>query len=131
MRALVDTGCTQTLIAKNIVHQLGMYTSAYSPAKIITADGSFVKCSSLSVPMVIQDRVIHLPCLVLDRMITDFDLVLGMDVVRSFGGLRLASNGPDFGSSINNVQFGLAAPTACEELSIDDPDFVARFDGSR
>lgn len=58
---------------------------------------------------------------------TGFDL--SINVIRKFGSLRLSSNDVQLGSLDDGAQFGLAASAVPKELSIEDSDFIARFEG--
>ena len=131
--ALVDTGCTQSLISSSSMRDIS--SAPTTPGgKLITVDGSPVKCGKALVRMKVEGKPISVQCLVMETLVTRFDLILGMDVVKRLGGLKLCCG--DGGT----VQFGLAAqatetkvvPRVKEaEMTIDDVDFSAHFDGMK
>ena len=126
VRALVDTGCTQTLISSRLVQNASK--SARSGVwELMAVDGSVVSCDKVTVSMTINDTFLAVPCYVMTSLLAAFDLILGMDVIERLGGLRLCCGD-------GSIQFGLAArrgETEQEELVVDDVDFSARFDGSK
>ena len=59
-----------------------------SGGKLLAVDGSLVACGSAVVRMVVDGRPIDVQCLVVETLVAQFDLILGMDVIRRLGGLR-------------------------------------------
>ena len=58
-------------------------------------DGSLVECGSSMVRMVVRGRPIGVQCLLMETLVAQFDLILGMDDIRRLGGLRLHSGGDE------------------------------------
>lgn len=116
VRALVDSGCSQTIISKRLVSEVFPFGG-----KIVSVDGSYLSCGSATVELNIDERTVKVPCLVLEKLMPEFDLVLGMDVVRMLGGFTVSSTG-------SSVRFGAVA-LGEKGVSIDDVDFSANFDG--
>ena len=125
VRALVDSGCSQAIISGRLLSSCGVGSErAMSGKNLVTVDGSVVTCGEVSMPLKISGHSVDVTCLVLDNLLVDFDLVLGMDVITLLGGLQL--NGVD-----GSVQFGLTAPCDQSEVVINDVDFDAHFQGGR
>ena len=59
----------------------------------------------------------------MDTLLSEFDLVIGMDVVSILGGVTI--NGGKCA-----VQFGLQAVSTVGSLTVEDVDFLACFDGN-
>ena len=81
---------------------------------------------------------LELDC-VISELIPEFDLILGMDAIRSLGGFTLLKDGrPIFpnisSSSKGSTTFSTVCAGKCENaqnLHIEDQDFSAEFDGHR
>ena len=120
VKALVDTGSSQSIIARRLVN-----SSEVTPSqgKVVTVDGSALSFGTVLVPVLIGNKSFKVSCMVLENLLSEFDLVLGMDIVKKLGGLVVSAND-------NTVQFGLAV-SAAATIEIDDVDFKARFDGEK
>ena len=130
--ALVDTGCSQSLISSSLLRDTNS-NQMTSTGKLLTVDGSLVECGSAMIRMVVGGRPIGVQCLVIETLVAPFDLILGMDVIRRLGGLRVLCGGGE------EVQFGLAASGVTDasasneetQLVVEDADFSASFDGTK
>ena len=116
-RALVDSGCSQSIISRRFVRDVKPFGS-----KVIAVDGSTVSCGEAFVEVRVDGQVVSLLCLVMDKLIPEFDVVLGMDAIKRLGGLRLHGDA--------SLQFGLSA-VGTKSLEIEDADFQASFDGNK
>ena len=78
--ALIDTGCTQTLVGPTI------RTSQTSGRKqIITAAGRVIDCQGETyVTLLIAGKTIKVPCVSIQRMLPIVDVVIGTDVLKHF-----------------------------------------------
>ena len=85
VRALVDTGCTQTIVSKSLVSEVTACSG-----NVMTVNGVEVKCGISTAVLTVCGRELRVQCLVLDSLLTYFDLVLGMDVVERLGGVNVA-----------------------------------------
>ena len=83
IRALVDTGCSRTIVARKLVNEV-------RPSRdiVLSVDGSILRCGTGYLELAVQDRSIRTRVLVLDSLLSQFDLVLGMDVIQEMGGQR-------------------------------------------
>ena len=91
VQAMVDSGCTKTIVARRLarnIHRCG---------QVIAVDGSLVACGMANLEVVVNGIKLVLQCLVLDDMVKDFELILGMDVIKSLGGVRIDEKGVQFG----------------------------------
>ena len=135
VKALVDTGCTQSILSKRLLDRVTVSREkagrtergAGAPTKqerIAMVDGSEVSCSVAEVMLAFDRHSLMVRCLVLENLLPDFELILGMDVIGKVGGLSL-------GGATGEVQFGLVAKSEEQALSLEDVDFTADFDGNR
>ena len=100
VRALVDTGCSQTIAAKHLVKTVSRCSGG-----VIAVNGAEMKCSEGQLVVHLEGSRMSLRCLVLEKLLSQYDLILGMDVVRQLGGVRLTGT---------KVAFGLVAQSDSE-----------------
>ena len=127
LSALVDTGCSNTMIRSRFVDQWTgkVHTKAF--------DGRTVKCKGTAcIELEVAGEKVSTAATVLDEIIGSIDVVLGMDVIDKLGGVAVGDK---------TVQFGRVACTVVEgyetkgekqtptEIVIQDKDFEAKFDG--
>ena len=117
--ALVDTGCT-----KSLVH-VGIAGECYGQSNLIAFDGTNVRCLGLSkVMLVVNNQTIVTEMMVVESIVCDFKIVLGMDVIKQLGGVTVGGGG---------VAFGGVCASVCDETKcpdyIEDKDFTAKFNG--
>ena len=115
----MDTGSSQSIIARRLVN-----SSEVTPSqgKVVTVDGSALSFRMVIVPMQIGNKSFKVSCMVLENVLSEFDLVLGMDMVKRLGLV--------IGANDNAVRFDLAV-SAAKMMEIDDVDFKAWFDGEK
>ena len=78
--ALIDTGCTQTLVGPTI-----RTTQASGRKQIITADGRVIDCQKETyVTLSIAGKTIKVPCVAIQRMLPGVDVVTGTDALKHF-----------------------------------------------
>ncbi|XP_043239685.1 uncharacterized protein LOC122390607 [Amphibalanus amphitrite] len=137
--ALIDSGCTRTLVHESVCHQWRR-----SAAEVITVNGQRLQCEGaaevrLAVP---GCRAVEVSALVIRERPLGFAVIVGMDAIRSLGGVTVRSPSDVqfgcelFGSSVSDVQFGrrsVACAATGEEtgLRIEKEDFVVTFDPTR
>jgi len=116
--ALVDTGCSQTIVRCDLVK------NPMNPKEILTVDGRRAQCEGeIFCNLTIQGSEISLNCLVMKRMIRGVDVILGLDAIGSLGGVQVSNA---------DVRFGLGASAVQREpdnMRISDQDFEAVFNG--
>ena len=98
VRALVDTGCSQTIVSKRFVGSAKVHPAG---GKVVAVDGSAHRCGVVRLLLWINGRSCEVSCLVMEKQLREFDVILGMDVVRLFGGLVVKEDAV--------VQLGLSA----------------------
>ena len=131
VRALVDTGCSRTIAARKLVGEV-------RPSRdvVVSVDGSILRCSVGHMRLVVQDRCMNARVLVLDSLLSQFDLVLGMDVIQEIGGLYVKDGKVVLGDPALSL-VSLEGATHASDVSLatcielEDMDFKARFDGQK
>ena len=128
-RALVDTGCSKTILAPRVCQARGRSCT------VIAIDGSEVPCrGEATVSMTLEGYNLKVNCLVVERIFEGVDVILGMDVINRLGGVSVVNNCVKFlgckADSERIMNEGNVANVAVEELRVDDPDFEARFNGT-
>ena len=115
--ALVDTGCSQSLISKHLVGGVTGDTT------LLAVDGRLIhNIGEREVEMMVQGRRIKLKCLIMNELLPGYKVILGMDVIRLLGGITI---GCDEISFLNSAAVALSDP----RLHIQDKDFDACFNG--
>ena len=78
--ALIDTGCTQTLVGPTM-----RTTQASGRKQIITANGRMIDCQGETyVTSSIARKTIKVSCVAIQRMLPNVDVVIGTDVLKHF-----------------------------------------------
>ncbi|KAF2349269.1 Reverse transcriptase RNA-dependent DNA polymerase, partial [Trinorchestia longiramus] len=93
--ALVDTGCTMTVVHSRYVAQFD------GEASISAFDGQKVECKVVNrVKIVVKGRMpVVTKALVSDRLVDGVDVVLGTDVIDRLGGVTVKRGRVEFGSA--------------------------------
>lgn len=159
VRALVDTGCSTTVLASRLVPKCEGRGSS-----LMTVDGREIVCEGEgTVELTVQGIRLLVKTIVLGRLVDGVDIVLGMDVINQLGGVAIAGGGPvTFGRVMerccvpvrnegpqcavtvekqklvkSDVERGtpkrgvVKREVRMEPCKIYDKDFVANFDGER
>ena len=142
VRALIDTGCSWSIVAPWVVSVRG----GGRPSSIIAVDGGMVETlGEAEVRLEVSDVAVTLECLVVRKLIKGVDVILGMDLIGKFGGVTISMDEVRFRGGVavgvTEVRFrdarasplvaGVSAVSvASRRLSIIDSDFTAEFDGS-
>ena len=150
MRALVDTGCTITMVRSSLVgDRVGeSWMSAF--------DGRKVRCGGeRPVNLEVGGTPVEVSAVAIEHLVGDLGVVLGMYVIEQLGGVTVRSNGVDFGAGqclmarnegcrAVSEREGPGRPQqiedpagalqgddgeAAEICTIEDNDFRAKFDG--
>ena len=119
-KALVDTGCTRTM-----VHEGLTLTGRATGETVLAAfDGREVKCKgSVRAEMSVGKETVSQEVMVMDWIVGGIDAVIGMDTISRPGCVMVQEK---------LVQFGNMCAIACGEKrrpDIVDKDFEAYFDG--
>ena len=122
MRALVDTGCTDSIIRPGLVTPDGQ-----SPC-VVAFDGRRVPCHGRAVvSLIVQQSEIQVDIIVSPTMLPGIDLVLGIDAIQQLGGMSLCNEKVYFGGGTCAAGVSMNEE---ESLVVEDKDFRAVFDGS-
>ena len=117
-KALVDTGCSRTM-----VHE-GLTSRATEETVLAAFDGREVKCKgSAHAEMSVGEETVSQEVMVMDWIVGGIDVVIGMDTISRLDGVKVQET---------LVQFGNMCAIACGEKrrpDIVDKDFEAYFDG--
>ena len=116
-RALVDTGCTTTMVHERLA------TEVRGEAMVSAFDGREVKCKGTAkVQITVAGEHLERDVTVVSQMVDGVDVVLGMDAIETLGGVKVWRNKVQFGN-ICSVAYSGKSP------DIVDRDFEAWFDG--
>lgn len=138
--AIVDSGCSQTLVSKDLVR---CYTS--SGGAVVTVDGSRVSVLGERRFMIrASGRCVGVDCVIVKRMLSDVQVILGMDFIKRIGGIHISQTGrvilPDAtelnclvsrnADTVQHEKIPKPVVNKCDQLAVDDDDFFAYFNGS-
>ena len=118
--ALIDTGCTQTLVGPTI-----RTTQASGRKQIITANGRVIDCQvETYVTLSIAGKTIKVRCVAIRRMLPGVDVVIGTDVLKHFK------------FCLDCGKFSIAAAAVSNEMPVDNLTitknyFKVNFDGEK
>lgn len=121
-RAIVDTGCSNTMIRVGLVDtwEGEICTKAF--------DGRVVKGKGAAdVELVIDGQKVTTRSTVVDRLVADVDVVIGMDVIRRLGGVKVGQDTVKFGNRVACASIDCNAKS--ELITVKDRDFEASCDG--
>ena len=112
---LVDTGCTTYMMRTNALN------TWYGKSSTIAFDGSTVQCLGQSrVKVLVDGESVEATVMVVKNVVANFEIVIGMDVIRMLGGVTVADG---------TIKFGSQSEPNCPK-EIEDKDFSATFDGN-
>lgn len=100
-------------------------------------DGREVKCNGTSiVRLMVRGMSLTIQAIVINKIVTGVDVVLGMDAIARLGGVTVHRNSVRFGGhqGAAGVQFekGVTGTTGLDKsCTIEDQDFSAHFDGEK
>ena len=93
VKALVDTGCSKTIVSRTVVDRVE------GEGSVVRFDGSEVQCKgSAGVSLVVSNVRVDLVVLVVDRLVDGVDMILGMDVIEKLDGVFVGKVKIVFGS---------------------------------
>ena len=121
MTALVDTGCTTTLINSRLMSGCGRRGT------VKAVDGRDIKCKGArQVEIKVRGVRVKVEVILMNRIIDRVDVIIGMDVINEMGGVIIKKAEVKFG----DVHCAMAAQwlNVCK---IEDKDFEANFDGEK
>jgi ribonuclease HI len=108
VRALVDTGCSKSIVVPRLSGD------CYGDRIVIAVDGSRVHCRGESIiPITIEGCTLTVSCVVADRLLKGVEAILGMDVITALGGVFVGADRVDFGrASATAAVLRVSADTA-------------------
>ena len=136
VRALVDTGCSTTVVTPDLVN------GCSGSSSMVAFDGREVPCRGMSLAQfVVRGVPISVRAIVADQILDGVDFVMGMDAIEQLGGVTVAGGEVTFG----RPRCAVSVKAACESgggdrreagvgnrpCEIEDKDFHAEFDGER
>ena len=118
--ALLDTGCSHSLITRVLCH-------SWEKKKVdisTVGEGALRCCGIGRVQLdVVSECPINIEVLVTDRKLLGFDLLFGFDIIKKLGGENMTRDG--------TVSFPQLDRPVCMAITIDKPDFHAEFDQNK
>ena len=121
MTALVDTGCTTTLINSRLMSGC----SRCGTEKAV--DGRDIKCKGArQVEIKVRGVRVKVEVILMNRIIDRIDVMIGMDVINEMGGVTIKEAEVKFG----DVHCAVAAHRL-NVCKIEDKDFEANFNGEK
>ena len=84
----MDSGCSSTIVVARLCR------SWHGACRIVTADGSGVDCCGKTVlKLKIEGNVLpSVSCLVMEKLVDRVDVIVGMDIINSTGGVVIRPN---------------------------------------
>ena len=114
--ALVDSGCSRSLVTELVCKPWSGQAS-----DVLTVDGKTLRSNGIGTITLAADNVslVKADVLAVNSSLLGFDMLLGMDIIRMLGGVRIDQSG--------NVIFSRTGPHICAAIRIEEPDFSAEF----
>ena len=114
--ALVDSRCSRSFMIESVCNPWSGQGS-----DVLTVDGKTLRCNGIGTITLAADNVspVKANVLVVNSSLLSFDMLLGMDIIRLLGGVRIDQSG--------NVIFSRTGPHACAAIRMEEPDFSAEF----
>ena len=128
-KALVDTGCSKSIIASWVKPgQLGKCGGS-----VVTVNGKEVRSiGEAKITIKIQDIPVIIDSVVMEELLSGVDVILGMDVISRMGGVVVQQLGVNFMRKLGEQNGNVAAATVpTHTLSVTDSDFSGEFDGTQ
>jgi len=87
--ALIDSGCSKTVVLKGLVMDCMLFSGGES---MVLANGKGVRVGSGEVQLNINGRIISVECSVMEHLPYGLGILIGMDVIGKLGGVRINKN---------------------------------------
>ena len=92
-RALVDTGCTTTIVHSTVVAEC-----RNSSSSVIAFDGSVIQCKRRGgLEITVGEVIITVDAIVVERIVKGVDIVLDLDAITQLGGVTIHNGMIKFG----------------------------------
>ena len=117
-RALVDTGCTTTMVHNR-------FADVVSGEAVVSAfDGRQVRCKWASnVEITVAGKKMNQEVTVVSEMVKGFDMVLGMDVIAALGGVEVSGSKVQFLREEESVARGSSCPARSYDFAYGENPF--------
>ena len=114
--ALVDTGCTQTLVRKPCCRT---WKKKQVPLMVVGGNSSMCCGESVVQIGISNGPSVAVRALVVDEALFGYDLLLGLNAIRQLGGMTMSATG--------EVKFPQRERLMCAAITLDEPDFHAKY----
>lgn len=148
IKALVDSGCEQSVVLERFCNQIGVAPCG-PERRVLMLNGQITKCrGEAQLAVQVRNRHLSVKCLIAPMLVGGCSLILGMDAISKLGGVTITRN--------KQVMFPAVEPTtevgkvsavsvgvgvdrfdktltsnSTGELFVSDTDFNAKFDGKK
>ena len=131
-KGLVDTGCTNSIVREDAGYE--MRRENVGIVRMANGDGLEVE-GYTEIQLSIGDRIMNVRCICAKRMIPGIDIIIGMDVLITIGGVIIDENGVKFNGGheekeTRKMRNCVAAREEEKTHVIKDEDFEAKFVGT-
>ncbi|XP_047146280.1 uncharacterized protein LOC124819114 [Hydra vulgaris] len=122
-KALVDSGCTRTIISNKMAQKEGVCVKR-NEFMLLAVNGELVKTvGEAIVTLMVAGKQLQASVMVLKNVVYGIDAVIGMDIINRCGGVHLYDG---------RIEFGFVSiHTEKQFVDIKDKDFDANFDGMK
>jgi len=120
--ALIDTGCTRSMVVRSLSHKAAGETS------VLAFDGREVRCLGYDkVKVKIGEVSVEGDVRVVETLVGGVEFIVGMDIIDRLGGVTVVGDEVKFGRT------GVCGMMVCRERNpdIENKDFDAWFDGEK
>ena len=125
--ALIDIGRTTTIADFNIVSSM-----RGNNEHVVTVDGSVVKCKVGCVSLTVDGQTIDRQCLVLNTLLKQIKLIIGMDIIHHLWSVIMSKVGPvEFKQCASKQTISGIRVGADFVLDIHDVDFDVKLDDKK
>ena len=118
--ALMDTGCTQTLVRKPCCQT---WKKKQVPLMVVGGNSSMCCGESVVQIGIGNGPSVAVRALVVDEALFGYDLLLGLNAIRQLGGMTMSDTG--------EVKFPQRERLMCAAITLDEPDFHAKYETKR
>ena len=131
VNALVDTGCTTTMVKEQLVRS---YETDKRETFMVAFDGRQVRCCGMSrIKLNVAKKLVEVSAVVVDEVVEGIDVVMGIDVIDQLGGVTVYRGTVSFGEAMCLAAIpavGTESDNPRPICEINDKDFHATFDGT-
>ena len=141
MKALIDTGCEQSVIQEELARELKLFSRGpVRQVLMLNGQTTTSKGETRITVKIGSHQSISVQCMIAQKLVGGCRVILGMDVICKLGGVTV-SNAHDVvfhalkpktvGLLSSSEEPVISANLSQQTLEIDDQDFSAHFDGRK